>query len=74
LIDAQGSPGNSYILYKMLANAPGRPDDLADGEVERLMSSLVVGLPMPARPEFTPLSEKQLVDISDWIAAGATCD
>ncbi len=74
IVDAQGSAGNSYLLYKVLAAQPGRPEDLADGEIERLRSSVVVGLPMPALPDIEPLSEDDLIVLSTWISSGATCE
>lgn len=83
LVDAKKSPGNSYLLYKMLAHTPAQPDTLAEGETERLRSSLVVGMPMPPLLRFpvengdpitlAPLTEGELLTISSWIAAGASC-
>lgn len=78
LIDASRSAGNSYLLYKLLAHAPGREEGLAEGETERLRSSVVVGLPMPPPSEDideprAALTTSQLREISHWIAAGAPC-
>jgi hypothetical protein len=73
-----GSAGNSYLMYKVLAH----PDflRLAGGgldpaEQQRLRSTLVVGMPMPA-VEFSSLSKLQHYEaLSAWIAQGAatTC-
>jgi hypothetical protein len=73
-------PGNSYLLYKLLANADNgakgstpaleqrRLDDLA-----RLRATVVVGLPMPPSDgRGKELDQAQLSQISAWIAAGAT--
>ena len=52
-IDAR-NPGNSYLLYKLIANPLNhpRPGGLLDAalfeELERLRASFVMGLPMPA--------------------------
>jgi len=81
LVDAKRSPGNSYLLYKLLAHTPPDPEDtLAENEAKRLRSSLVVGMPMPAVAAVeegltapAPLTQEQLVDLSRWIAAGAPC-
>jgi len=54
LIDP-GNPGNSYIMYKMLANPlnhlrlSGALDEGLAFEIDRLAGSVVVGLPMPAQ-------------------------
>ncbi len=54
LIDP-GNPGNSYVLYKILANPLNhlRPGGALDAdlaaEIDRLRDGVVVGLPMPAQ-------------------------
>lgn len=75
-------PGNSYLLYKLLANpangAPGSDAAAEQGrldELERLRSSVVVGLPMPPPDgRSAPITPQQLQAISDWILAGAKAD
>jgi hypothetical protein len=55
-------PGQSYLLYKILANDlaplavdPTDPEDvLQPGELERLRQTVVTGLPMPARSIYSP--------------------
>lgn len=68
-----GSPGNSYLLYKLLTgpSIEGAPDDIrpSDEEIARLRDSVVVGLPMS--PDGTKLSPAQLLALSNWIARGA---
>jgi len=76
IIDA-GNPGNSYLLYKILAHESLAADDptLLPGEVDRLRATMVVGAPMPIKP--TPsLSQANASRIAEWIAAGAdvSCD
>ena len=80
LFDAKRSPGNSYVLYKVLAHEPGRPDGIADGETDRLRDAVVVGLPMPPFTQDTetvdpivPLTEEQKRTVSRWIAGGMPC-
>ena len=73
-----GSAGNSYLMYKVMAH----PDflTLSNGELDpaeqqRMRSTLVVGMPMPAVP-FSSLSKLQQYEaLSAWIAQGAptTC-
>lgn len=82
-IIAPGDPGNSYLLYKVLANPAFSAGDptLAPGESERLRSSFVVGAPMPPtfpgnaeppRPASNaPMSPENAAILSQWIAAGA---
>ena len=81
LIDAfspgvEGSPGNSYVMYKMLVgmSIDAAPPDIkpSDAEVQRLLDSVVVGLPMPPPdPATGPLDAEQLLNISNWIQHGA---
>jgi hypothetical protein len=71
LIDP-GSPGNSYLLYKLLVSpsyaASAAAPDAA--EIERLRASVVVGMPMPpAGGEPVPLDALEV--LSGWIASGA---
>ncbi len=69
-----GDPGNSYVIYKILANPAvdqwAESSTLAAGETERLRRSLVVGMPMPAAP-YPGLTHKEATIVSDWIAGGA---
>lgn len=87
LIDAfdpekAGSPGNSYVMYKILTgmSIDAAPDDIKPSadEVQRLLDSLVVGMPMPPPDLATgPLDAEQLTNVSNWIAHGApfsTCN
>ncbi len=68
-----GSPGNSYMLYKLLTgpSVEGAPDDIRPDpeEIARLRASVVVGLPMS--PDGSVLSPAQLLALSHWIARGA---
>lgn len=67
---AAGDPGNSYLLYKILATEGLISDPtLAQGEAQRLRAGVVVGQTMPARP-YT-ITESDLLLLSQWIAAGA---
>lgn len=73
-----GSPGNSYMLYKLLTgpNVEDAPDDVrpSDEEIARLRASVVVGLPMaPEAPlDSDPArSAAKLLALSNWIARGA---
>ncbi len=75
-------PGNSYLLYKLLAALPADGATLQPDETERIRSELITGLPMP--PDnvqdqvtdegnvipFRP-TEVQLKLVSRWIAVGA---
>ena len=86
-IVAPNDPGESYLLYKILASSrfpldPNDPaDTLAAGEADRLRLSVVTGVPMPAESSY---SESHYADasaeaiwfadvehLSQWIAAGA---
>jgi hypothetical protein len=72
-------PGNSYLLYKLLANAKNgakastaalEQNRLAD--VQRLRDVVVVGMPMPPEDgRGKKLEQGQLEQLSDWIAQGA---
>lgn len=42
-----GDPGNSYLLYKMLAAIDVDAATLAPGETDRLRGGLITGMPMP---------------------------
>jgi len=77
-IISPGDPGNSYLLYKILANpAFAREEGFARDEVTRLRSAVVVGAPMPpttklgGRATNLPLSQENARVLSAWIAAGA---
>lgn len=80
--DQAGSPGNSYLLYKLLTgmSVDEAPDDIrpSDEEIARLLDSVVVGMPMPVPDSATgPLRPVQLTNLSNWIARGApmpTCN
>lgn len=75
----RGSPGNSYLVYKILAGIDpfvvSDENPAAAGEQSRLREAIVVGMTMPASGTplgFTggpPVSEMQ--SISNWIARGA---
>ena len=81
LIDAfnpgvTGHPGNSYVMYKILVgmSIDAAPADIkpSDAEVQRLLDSVVVGLPMPPPdPATGPLDAEQLLNLSNWIQHGA---
>lgn len=79
VIDDRQNPGNSYLLYKALAHLPGRADELADGETDRLRS-FITGNPMPPSNApvdgvvYRPLEERFLSQISLWIQSGTPCD
>lgn len=72
-------PGNSYLLYKLLASeANGAPGSDAAAErarvdeIARLRAAVVVGMPMPpANGASKPVDQQQLEQISDWILTGA---
>ena len=72
-------PGNSYALYKLLANvkngAKGSTPDLEQKrlvDLDRLRSVVVVGMPMPPEDgRGKKLEQKDLEQLSDWIAQGA---
>lgn len=82
IIDPQNA-GNSYLLYKVLADeklAATLPD-LLPGETERLRSGFVVGQPMPAPTHLgsaavdpIALTAAEASALSLWIAAGAPMD
>ncbi|MBI4701513.1 MAG: hypothetical protein HY744_10195 [Deltaproteobacteria bacterium] len=63
------NPGNSYAVYKVLAQfASHESDDPALlREIERLRESVVVGLPMPAGQTLTPA---EMTNLSAWIGNG----
>jgi hypothetical protein len=63
---APGEPGNSYLMYKILAN-PALNDDLH--EADRLRAGFVVGHWMPVGKFEISLADAEV--ISRWIAAGA---
>jgi hypothetical protein len=72
-------PGNSYLLYKLLANArngakastPALEQTRLD-EIARLRATVVVGLPMPPEDgRGKELTQNELSGLSAWIAAGA---
>ncbi len=63
-----GDPGNSYLVYKMLAATEVDAATLAPGETERLRQGLITGMPMPPdnvrenRPD-----EATVRQITTWI-------
>jgi hypothetical protein len=77
-------PGNSYLLYKLLANADNG-DPGADAakerqriaEIARLRAAVVVGMPMPPQDGAgARVDQEHLEKLSAWIlqgAATATC-
>lgn len=84
LIDP-GNPGNSYLLYKLIANPLSyRRTAVPTAEIQRLRESVVVGLPMPAEGTLPLLSDEpdplgdlaqaSLELINAWIAHGAVTD
>ncbi len=66
----EGDPGNSYVLYKILASADGtwNQEGMAAGEADRLRLSVVTGMPMS--PDGA-MSRDDALRISRWIGAGA---
>jgi hypothetical protein len=71
-------PGNSYALYKLLANvnngAKGSTPTLEQKrlvDLERLRAVVVVGMPMPPSDGRKQLAQADLEQLSDWIAQGA---
>lgn len=79
-----GVPGDSYLIYKLLARhglplrVPFPPDPSGDPDVDppevvRLRSFLVVGMPMPPSdvPSFVPLRAGEPEWISEWLLQGA---
>lgn len=80
-----GRPGNSYLLYKLLANADnGDPGSDANEErqrieeIARLRAAVVVGMPMPPQDGAgAQVDQKHLEKLSAWILQGAstaTCE
>jgi hypothetical protein len=64
-------PGNSYMLYKLLANRHNTTTP-SDEEVARLRASVIVGMPMPpvnGQNDF--FDDEGLGALSTWILAGA---
>lgn len=75
-------PGNSYVLYKLLAGRVISGDTLEPDEIRRVRAELITGMPMPPgnvqdrfgepgvvlEPRFT---EDSIRTVSRWIAAGA---
>lgn len=66
-------PGNSYLLYKLLASHETPLENPPDPvEVQRLRRSLVVGIPMPPSTEPKAfLNPGEAEWISAWLAQGA---
>jgi hypothetical protein len=74
----RGVPGNSYLVYKLLANPatplevpfPGDPVNGLPPEVARLRDAVVVGMPMPPSTS-SGLRPGEPEWISDWLLQGA---
>ena len=69
----RGAPGNSYLVYKLLAN-PGTPLEVPfpTAELQRVQSTLVVGAPMPPSQAVTArLRALEAEWIAEWIFQGA---
>jgi hypothetical protein len=70
-----GNPGNSYLVYKLVANELNhfRPDAVVDAqlvaEIGRLRASVVVGAPMPAEFAGGPTGFIDLADDPDGRAS-----
>jgi hypothetical protein len=68
-----GAAGNSYLIYKLLANAQiPLPVMLIAGERERVLDQIVVGMPMP--PSTKPhalLRSGEPEWLGEWISQGA---
>jgi hypothetical protein len=72
-------PGNSYLLYKLLANADNGARGVTSAleqerlaELARLRATVVVGMPMPPQDgRHKAIDKDRMQQISDWIAAGA---
>jgi hypothetical protein len=64
-------PGNSYLVYKILASrltSRGLVDKPSDAEVERLRAAVVVGMQMPPSTAVAPADLDALIN---WIFQGA---
>ncbi len=71
-IIAPGDPGQSYLLYKLLAASGPSSDGLRAGETERMAELLLAGDPMPPNGAFELGDEPgKLGWIARWIAEGA---
>lgn len=65
-------PGNSYILYKILAGTPVDAATIEPGETDRIRRDLITGMPMPPNnAQSSPATEGDIRALSRWIAAGA---
>ncbi len=65
------SPGNSYLVYKVLARTEVDALTLAPGETDRLRAALT-GMPM--FPENYPaMADEDVRTLTRWLASGATC-
>jgi hypothetical protein len=80
----RGVPGNSYLVYKLLANPhtklavpfPAGDAGAVPPEVKRIQDSIIAGMPMPPSNGWTAaLREGEAEWIADWILQGAptTC-
>jgi hypothetical protein len=69
-------PGNSYILYKLLAGLPVDAATIHPDETGRIRADLITGTPMPPdNAQNTQAAESDIRLLSRWIAAGApSCD
>jgi hypothetical protein len=69
---APSDPGQSYLLYKLLAASGPSSEGLREGETERMAELLLAGDPMPPNGEFE-LGDApgELGWLARWIAEGA---
>lgn len=71
---SSGASGYSYLLYKLLAN-PDNPLEVRmdPGEIGRLTSSVVVGMPMPPSTLSDDLRPRagEIEWLSEWVLQGA---
>ena len=71
-IIAPGDPGQSYLLYKLLAASGPSSEGLREGETERMAELLLAGDPMPPNGAFELGDEPgKLGWLARWIAEGA---
>lgn len=73
-----GAPGNSYLLYKLVANPHNPltvpfagPPGATPPEVLRAQRTIIAGLPMPPDASGVTLRAREAEWISDWILQGA---
>jgi hypothetical protein len=74
-----GSPGNSYLIYKLLANYQTKPEvpflDTPPGgeapEVRRVRTTLIAGMPMPPSGSEAYLRDGEIEWLAEWLLQGA---